>query len=213
MQPRFFPGLITTLALLGGCGDKTVATDSDATTDGTTSTSTTSASSTTDTSGTSTDTASGGATGTATSGGAAGCAACGADEYCDWVGDACGPPESGVCTPLPDGCDAVYMPVCGCDGEVYSNACEAARAKVDVAAADTCTPPEGFFPCGFTLCEAAFNYCQRDVSDTGDPDTFFCNPLPEQGCDPPSCACLAMVPCGDLCEPVGPGFVVTCPGG
>lgn len=50
----------------------------------------------------------------------------------------CSKPEgscdgAGTCQPRPDACTQEYDPVLGCDGEEYSNACEAAAAGVNVA--------------------------------------------------------------------------------
>lgn len=59
---------------------------------------------------------------------------CGAGDYCDYPDDAaCGEDDvSGTCRGRPDVCTPVIDEVCGCDGEVYGNACEANRAGTDV---------------------------------------------------------------------------------
>jgi hypothetical protein len=55
---------------------------------------------------------------------------CGAGEYCNLC------TETATCLPRPDriggvACTADYRPVCGCDGETYSNACELGLAMID----------------------------------------------------------------------------------
>ncbi|MFZ5893745.1 MAG: hypothetical protein ACOY0T_21970 [Myxococcota bacterium] len=78
---------------------------------------------------------SGGAAGDAGSGGGLACGAragdtCTATEYCAYVaGQYCGAADAqSTCKPRPQGCPQIYMPVCGCDYNVYGNSCEAAAA-------------------------------------------------------------------------------------
>jgi hypothetical protein len=51
-------------------------------------------------------------------------------EYCHWdSNEGCGDNGgSGVCTPKPEACIEIFSPVCGCDGEIYGNGCEANAA-------------------------------------------------------------------------------------
>jgi len=60
---------------------------------------------------------------------------CGADEYCSYPLEAqCGAADqTGTCVPIPQACDAMYDPVCGCDDMTYSSACEANGAGISVA--------------------------------------------------------------------------------
>lgn len=173
--------------------------------------------------GTGTDSQTGGtttgepSTTTSTAGSTTGGSACGCadNEYCAFKLQSCGqdPNDVGACMPKPDGCDAVYQPACGCDGMVYGNACSAALVGIDVAAAGGCAPPDGFFACGAGFCDVKTSYCQVQLSDVvGEPDSFTCKPLPG-GCDPLDCACLKGEPCADMCENVGGGLTVNCPGG
>ncbi len=55
------------------------------------------------------------------------------ERQCAKVADA-----AGVCTPKPQACTRDYRPVCGCDGETYSNACMAASRGVNVAHPQEC---------------------------------------------------------------------------
>jgi len=66
---------------------------------------------------------------------------CAAGEYCRYEPGQCGEPGAqGTCEVLPEFCTQIYEPVCGCDGETHSNACEAARAGVAVKETGSCEP-------------------------------------------------------------------------
>ncbi len=64
---------------------------------------------------------------------------CDGDAWCD----APGCDVAGVCRPRPQGCDDIFLPVCGCDGETWPNACEAHSAGATVERDGDC----GDAPC------------------------------------------------------------------
>ena len=66
---------------------------------------------------------------------------CAADEYCAYELGQC--PEDvadlqGKCAKKPEICTEDFTPVCGCDGNTYSNACKAAAAGVSVKQEGEC---------------------------------------------------------------------------
>src|SRR5690606_3486135 len=77
-------------------------------------------------------------------------AACDDGEFCNYPLDAmCGAADAtGVCEPLPEACDLVYDPVCGCDDNTYGNACEANMAGVSIAAQGACEDTSNDQACG-----------------------------------------------------------------
>ncbi|MEE2788292.1 MAG: hypothetical protein VX589_13195 [Myxococcota bacterium] len=71
---------------------------------------------------------------------------CPADQYCQFnQGDVCGAVgRPGTCRALPEDCPQACQSVCGCDGQTYCNACQAAAAgRTDVRFMGVCpmAPP------------------------------------------------------------------------
>lgn len=82
-------------------------------------------------------------------------------QYCKKdIGDCDG---EGVCAFRPEACLDVWNPVCGCDGNTYSNACYAALHGVSLDYGDACGSTretcESNADCGFR------EYCRKAVGD------------------------------------------------
>lgn len=64
---------------------------------------------------------------------------CDEGEFCNFTDGSCGAAdELGICEVIPESCDDVFDPVCGCDDETYANECEAAAQGVSVASQGAC---------------------------------------------------------------------------
>jgi Kazal-type serine protease inhibitor domain len=58
--------------------------------------------------------------------------------YCAFKKDCGATDAGGICTKKTQMCTKIYMPVCGCDGKTYGNACTAAAEGVSVATQGEC---------------------------------------------------------------------------
>ena len=110
--------------------------------------------------------------------------------------DACGTADTiGTCTPYPEICQTIFMPVCGCDNQTYSNKCVANAAGVNVASVGACDDPIIDDVCGGSLglvcgddafCEYADLSCGDDQAvGTCVPKPLLCPIFPDPvcGCD------------------------------
>ncbi len=140
---------------------------------------------------------------------------CPANEFCDFGTNSCGASdETGTCRARPVSCPDFFDPVCGCDGQIHGNECDANAVGVDLNASGGCPLDATQFACGPRACQRGAEFCQRAGSDIGgEPDSFACLTLP-QTCSSPTCSCLAGESCGTNCVDEGNGaLTVTCFGG
>lgn len=143
---------------------------------------------------------------------------CATGQYCKYAPDAlCGAADAtGVCTAIPQACDAIYAPVCGCDGKTYGNECEASLKGVSVASKGECAPT-GNQACGGLrgLSCVAGEYCNYppDALCGAADATGVCTPIP-QGCREiyaPVCGCDGNT-YGNECEAASKGISVSSTG-
>lgn len=144
---------------------------------------------------------------------------CTAEQWCDYSDNVCGAKGSDgstSCEPLPEGCGDIYAPVCGCDGQVHGNDCDANSIGVDVDAEGDCETPSGYFRCGYRFCSLEFEFCQIQYSDiVGYGHSYACV-SPAQECPGGiTCDCLGEELCFEFgCEETPDGGIeIGCPGG
>jgi len=112
---------------------------------------------------------------------------CGDELYCQFPDQLCS--VYGTCAFIPTMCPPQFLPVCGCDGATYDNACLASQASTSVAFLGPCDPSNEGTPCVNTaMCEdnAYCHFIDGLCADTG-----FCEELPDScpEVESPVCAC------------------------
>lgn len=98
--------------------------------------------------------------------------------------------NTGVCVDEPQGCPEIYQPVCGCDGETYSNRCEALVAGARIDHEGRCEPRRCGGIAGFEcdegeICVFESGQCISDAMGWCEPDPGGCPRIyaPVCGCD------------------------------
>jgi hypothetical protein len=116
---------------------------------------------------------------------------CASTDFCEGPAGVCSDTTPGWCVPIPDLCPDVYAPVCGCDGNTYSNDCERQRARAWLAyrgecASEVCTQGDPDGVCGHDeFCDGPAGACSfLDVPG-------WCTPVPGvcPGIWDPVCGC------------------------
>lgn len=134
---------------------------------------------------------------------------CAEGQYCNFPVDAiCGAADAtGICAEIPEACTLEVAPVCGCDGNTYSNACAAAAASVSVASdgpcGEACGGLEGLSCPDGQYCNIADGSCGA-ADQTGE-----CTAIPDVCTDEfvPVCGCDDRT-YGNACEAAAAGVSV-----
>jgi len=120
------------------------------------------------------------------------------EEYCVFWSYRCGAEGGdGYCSPRPEDCPPTTdSSVCGCDGAVHLDACQAAMLGQDLNAnPSACDPVPRTFECGYALCNPSTDACMHWIAPS---QYWSCEPLPDD-CPSPSCSCFDQLEQGGGC--------------
>ncbi len=114
---------------------------------------------------------------------------CSPAQFCRLAAMTC--TGEGICVTPPVSCTSDFEPVCGCDGETYSNRCAANAASVSIAAEGPCDAPA--MECGPELAQCPMGmFCERTLEASCDESMRGrCREIPTS-CPPdesPVCGC------------------------
>jgi hypothetical protein len=133
-------------------------------------------------------------------------------QFCNFVEDSCGDlvDDTGTCDPRPRVCDLQLDRVCGCDGMVYDNQCEAAARGTDLDEKHGCAVPSTEFACGSRTCNRVDQICVEFVSNSQG-SQFACQQFPPECRTNRNCTCLPQFGCS-VCTEVDDTFTLMCSG-
>ena len=90
----------------------------------------------------------------------------------------------GVCAEKPSACPEIYGPVCGCDGNTYTNSCDASAAGVNVFHEGECDCTDNTECTSESYCSKSVGHCEEGKGICSEKPTI-CPELyyPVCGCD------------------------------